>query len=100
MTDGLSEQTQILLLREELKPLHATMLEMKVELTRMNGKVGHNLDTNIIQDERLEILENRVGDTQRMKLLRRERRRDTVAIAFGVSGVVSVGILLIALFLT
>ena len=99
MPDGLSEQTQILLLREELKPLHTTLLEMKVELARMNGRVGHNTDTNVVQDDRLEILEGRVGDTQRMKLMKRERNRDTIAIAFGVSGVVSVGIMLIALFL-
>lgn len=98
MTDGLDEQTQILLLREELKPLHTTMLEVQVEMARLNGRVGRNTDAHESQDERLLVLEDRVGDTQRMKLLERERRRNTAVIAFGVSGVVSLATMLIVVF--
>lgn len=98
MTGGLSEQTQILLLREELKPLLTAMQEMKLELVRMNGRVSHNTDTDTLQDERLHILEGRVGDTQRMKLVERERKRNTIVIAFGISGIMSLITMLIVVF--
>ena len=89
MTDGLSEQTQILLLREELKPLTDAVRNLAVQVGRINGRVGRAEDDNAHQDERILKLEGRVGDTRHMKLVERDRRRNTAAIALGVSGVVS-----------
>lgn len=98
MPDGLSEQTQILMLREELQPIIEGLKSLNLSLVRMNGRVQGNTDTNTGQDERLETLEDRVGDTQRMKLIERERMRTAATVAFGVSGVVSLIAMLIVVF--
>ena len=95
---GLSEQSQILLLREELKPLVTAVQDLGVQVGRINGRVERAEDDNTAQGERLLVLEGRVGDTRRMKLIERERNRNTAAIAFGVSGVVSLITMLIVVF--
>lgn len=89
MPDGYSEQTQIIILSEKVdKGFAAVQLVLADIQVRQAERTVHDQFTeeqNDAQDDRLSRLENRVGDTQRMKL----QRVQQVATAVGLSTVVN-----------
>ena len=93
--DDLVRQFPDFATKDDVAELGKEIVEVKLHLVQINGQVGYNTETNERQDERLDTVEDRVGDTRRMKLERNQIRLSAGMIALGVSGVVSLIIAII-----